>query len=313
MHMKRDLISILNVKDEIEEILDLAIDLKTKQKAGQGEKRLQDLVLGMIFEKPSLRTRVSFEVGIHQLGGMAFYLSPSEISLGKRESVYDVAKVISRYVDAIMYRAFDNKIMKELAKHADVPVINGLDDIEHPCQILADFLTIKENKGNLKGLKLVYLGDGNNVCNSLLLGCACVGMHMVAATPPGYEPDAGILAKAKEIGQERGCTIQHMTDPRAAVENADVICTDTWVSMGDEAEKEKRMKVFPPFQVNRELVSLAKPDYIFLHCLPAHRNEEVTDEIIDSPNSKVFDEAENRMHAQKAVMVKLMDAPKYKS
>lgn len=304
--MKRDLISILDVKDEIEEILELAVDLKTKQKAGQGEKRLQDQVLGMIFEKPSLRTRVSFEVGMHQLGGMAFYLSREEVKLGKRESVYDVAKVISRYVDGIMYRAFDNKIMVELAEHADVPVINGLDDIEHPCQILADLLTIKENKGNLKGLKLVYLGDGNNVCNSLLLGCACVGMHMVAACPPGYEPNAEILTKAKEIGSQRGATIQHMTDPKEAVANADVIYTDTWVSMGDEAEKEKRNQVFPPFQVNRELVSLAKPDYIFLHCLPAHRNEEVTDEIIDSPNSKVFDEAENRMHAQKAVLVKLM-------
>lgn len=304
--MKRDLVSILDVKDEIEEILELAIDIKTKIKAGQNDHILNEKVLGMIFEKPSLRTRVSFEVGMHQLGGTALYLSPSEIQVGKRESVYDVAKVISRYVDIIMYRAFDYRVMAELARHADVPVINGLDDLEHPCQILADLLTIKEHKGNLKGLKLVYLGDGNNVCNSLLLGCACVGMDMVAACPPGYEPNSEILVRAKAIGAERGCTIEHMTDPKAAVANADVIYTDTWVSMGDEAEKAEREAVFPPFAVNSELVALAKPDYIFLHCLPAHRGEEVTDDVMDSPNSKVFDEAENRMHAQKAVMVRLL-------
>ena len=304
--MKRDLISILDVKDEIDILLDRAMDLKAKQKAGQAERSLDKKVLGMIFEKPSLRTRVSFEIGMYHLGGTGLYLSPNEIQVGKRESVYDVAKVISRYVDGIMYRAFDYRIMKELAEHADVPVINGLDDLEHPCQILADLLTVKEQKGSLKGLKLVYLGDGNNVCNSLLLGCAAVGMHMVAACPEGYEPNAEILAKAKALGTERGCTIEHMTDPKAAVANADVIYTDTWVSMGEEAEKEKRNKVFPPFQVNDELVALAKSDYVFLHCLPAHRNEEVTDAIIDSPNSRVFDEAENRMWAEMAVMDLLM-------
>ncbi|MCK5037777.1 MAG: ornithine carbamoyltransferase [Thermoplasmata archaeon] len=300
--MKRDLISILDVKDEIDILLDRAMDLKAKQKAGQAERSLDKKVLGMIFEKPSLRTRVSFEIGMYHLGGTGLYLSPNEIQVGKRESVYDVAKVISRYVDGIMYRAFDYRIMKELAEHADVPVINGLDDLEHPCQILADLLTVKEQKGSLKGLKMVYLGDGNNVCNSLLLGCAAVGMHMVAACPEGYEPNAEILAKAKALGTERGCTIEHMTDPKAAVTNADVIYTDTWVSMGEEAEKEKRNQVFPPFQVNDELVALAKPDYVFLHCLPAHRNEEVTDSVIDSPNSRVFDEAENRMWAEMAVM-----------
>ncbi len=304
--MKRDLISILDVKDEIDILLDRAIELKTKQKVGQGEKPLKGKVLGMIFEKPSLRTRVSFEIGMYHLGGTGLYLSPNEIQVGKRESVYDVAKVISRYVDGIMYRAFDYRIMKELAEYADVPVINGLDDLEHPCQILADFQTIKEHKGNLKGLKLVYLGDGNNVCNSLLLGSAAVGMHMVAACPEGYEPNQDILAKAKALGAERGCTIEHSTDPKDAVKDADVIYTDTWVSMGEEAEKEARNRVFPPFQVNGELVALAKPDYVFLHCLPAHRNEEVTDSVIDSPNSRVFDEAENRMWAEMAVMDLLM-------
>ncbi len=304
--MKRDLISILDVKDEIDILLDRAIELKAKQKAGNGEKPLKEKVLGMIFEKPSLRTRVSFEIGMHHLGGTGLYLSPNEIQVGKRESVYDVAKVISRYVDGIMYRAFDYRIMQQLAEHADVPVINGLDDLEHPCQILADFQTIKEQKGSLKGLKMVYLGDGNNVCNSLLLGSAAVGMHMVAACPAGYEPNQEVLAKAKALGAERGCTIEHSSDPIYAVKDADVIYTDTWVSMGDEAEKEQRNKVFPPFQVNAELVALAKSDYVFLHCLPAHRNEEVTDEIIDSPNSRVFDEAENRMWAEMAVMDLLM-------
>jgi len=304
--MKRDFISIMDFENEVEDTIDLAIRLKTKIKNGDTVNPLKGKHLGMIFEKPSLRTRVSFEIGFSHLGGTALYLSPNEIQVGKRESVHDVAKVISRYVDCIMYRAFSNKIMKELAEHADVPVINGLDDIEHPCQTLADLQTVKERKGRLQGLKLTYLGDGNNVCNSLLLGCAVTGMNMTVACPPGYEPDPGILSTAQSIASGKGCTIEVMTDPDLAVKDADVIYTDTWVSMGDEAEVEQRKKVFRPFQVNDKLVSLAKPDYVFLHCLPAHRNEEVTDEIIDSPNSAVFDEAENRMWAQMAVMVKLI-------
>ncbi|MCK5024090.1 MAG: ornithine carbamoyltransferase [Thermoplasmata archaeon] len=304
--MKQDMISILDFEMEIDETLDLAMKMKAKIKGGGQFQPLKGKHMSMIFEKPSLRTRVSFEIGFSHLGGTALYLSPSEIQIGKRESVYDVAKVVSRYVDVIMYRAFSNKIMRELALNADVPVINALDDMEHPCQIMADFLTIKENKGSLKGLKLVYLGDGNNVCNSLMLGSAAVGMNMVVACPFGYEPDAEITKRAQKLGEKNGCKIEIVREPDLAVKDADVIYTDTWVSMGDEAEKEKRQADFPPFQVNKKLIAHAKPDYIFLHCLPAHRNEEVTDEIIDSPNSKVFDEAENRMWAQMAVIVKLV-------
>ena len=305
-NMKRDMISILDFKHEIDETLDLAMKMKAKIKAGGSFQPLKGKHMSMIFEKPSLRTRVSFEIGFSHLGGTALYLSPSEIQIGKRESVYDVAKVVSRYVDVIMYRAFSNKIMRELALNADVPVINALDDLEHPCQIMADFQTIKENKGNLKGLKLVYLGDGNNVCNSLMLGSAAVGMNMVVSCPFGYEPDAEITKRAQELAEKNSCKIEIIREPDIAVKDADVIYTDTWVSMGDEAEKEKRLQEFPPFQVNEKLVAHAKPDYIFLHCLPAHRNEEVTDEIIDSANSKVFDEAENRMWAQMAIIVKLV-------
>ncbi len=305
-NMKRDMISILDFEQEIDETLDLAMKMKAKIKGGGEFKPLKGKHMSMIFEKPSLRTRVSFEIGFSHLGGTALYLSPSEIQIGKRESVYDVAKVVSRYVDVIMYRAFSNKIMRELATNADVPVINALDDLEHPCQIMADFMTIKEQKGNLKGLKLVYLGDGNNVCNSLMLGSAAVGMNMVVSCPFGYEPDAEVTKRAQELAVKNNCKIEIIRDPEMAVTDADIIYTDTWVSMGDEAEKEKRQAEFPPFQVNKKLVAHAKPDYIFLHCLPAHRNEEVTDEIIDSANSKVFDEAENRMWAQMAIIVKLV-------
>ncbi len=304
--MKRDFISILDFENELDEVLDLAIRLKAKIKGGDEFRPLRGKHLGMIFEKPSLRTRVSFEIGFSHLGGTALYLSPNEIQVGKRESVYDVAKVISRYVDIIMYRAFSNEVMRELAANADVPVVNGLDDLEHPCQIMADLQTVKEHKGKLEGLKLAYLGDGNNVCNSLLLGCATVGMHLSVGCPPGYEPDAGILEKAKEIASREGLDIEVVADTIQAVKDADVIYTDTWVSMGDEAEIEQRKLVFPPFQVNSRLVSHAKPDYIFLHCLPAHRNEEVTDEIMDSEHSVVFDQAENRMWAQMAIMLRLL-------
>lgn len=304
--MKRDFISILDFEKELEQTLDLAIRLKSKIKGGESFQPLKGKHLGMIFEKPSLRTRVSFEIGFSHLGGTALYLSPNEIQVGKRESVYDVAKVISRYVDIIMYRAFSNKIMVELAKHADVPVINGLDDLEHPCQILADLQTVKEHKHRLEGLKLTYLGDGNNVCNSLLLGCATAGMHMSVGCPSGYEPDAKIIEKAKEIAARKGTSIEVFTDPDLAIADADVIYTDTWVSMGDEAEVEQRRRVFPPFQVNDKLVEHANREYIFLHCLPAHRNEEVTDQIMDNEHSAVFDQAENRMWAQMAVMVKLL-------
>lgn len=304
--LKRDIISVMDMKDDFENILASAVKMKKEPKKGSKQDVLKGKVLGMVFEKPSLRTRISFEVGMTQLGGKALYIGPDEVSIGKRESVSDVANVLSRYVNAIMYRAFSNQIMRELAKHASVPVINGLDDIEHPCQCAADLLTVLEKKGKLKGLQLVYVGDGNNVCNSLLLGCALTGMNMRAATPKDFKPNADIVAKAQEIAKEKGGRIETLSNPYQAVEGADVIYTDTWVSMGQEAEKQAREKLFLPYQVNDKLVEKANKDYIFLHCLPAHRGLEVSAEVIDGPHSVVFDEAENRMHAQKAILVAVL-------
>jgi ornithine carbamoyltransferase len=303
--VKRDIISVLDMKDDFEAILSNASKMKKDskdQKKGQRHKALEGKVLGMVFEKPSLRTRISFEVGMAQLGGHAIYIGPDEVQIGKRESVSDVANVLSRYVSAIMYRAFSNKIMRELAQHATVPVINGLDDLEHPCQCAADLLTIQEKKGKLKGLKLVYVGDGNNVCNSLLLGSALVGMNMVAATPKDFRPNADIFAKAQELAKTTDAKIEMLSNPFQAVEGADVIYTDTWVSMGQEAEKEQREKMFLPYQVNDRLAEKANKEWIFLHCLPAHRGLEVSEGVIDGPHSVVFDEAENRLHAQKAIL-----------
>jgi ornithine carbamoyltransferase len=304
--LKRDIISVMDMKDDFEDILASAVKMKKEPKKGSKQDVLKGKVLGMVFEKPSLRTRISFEVGMTQLGGKAIYIGPDEVSIGKRESVSDVANVLSRYVNAIMYRAFSNQTMRELAKHASVPVINGLDDIEHPCQCAADLLTVLEKKGKLKGLQLVYVGDGNNVCNSLLLGCALTGMNMRAATPKDFKPNADIVAKAQEIAKEKGGRIETLSNPYQAVEGADVIYTDTWVSMGQEAEKQAREKLFLPYQVNDKLAEKANKDYIFLHCLPAHRGLEVSAEVIDGPHSVVFDEAENRMHAQKAILVAVL-------
>ncbi|MCJ7464333.1 MAG: ornithine carbamoyltransferase [Thermoplasmata archaeon] len=304
--MKRDIISVMDMKDDFEDILASAVKMKKEPKKGSKQDVLKGKVLGMVFEKPSLRTRISFEVGMTQLGGKAVYIGPDEVSIGKRESVSDVANVLSRYVNAIMYRAFSNQTMRELAKHASVPVINGLDDLEHPCQCAADLLTVMEKKGKLKGLQLVYVGDGNNVCNSLLLGCALTGMNMRAATPKDFKPNADILAKAQEIAKGKGGRIETLSNPYQAVEGADVIYTDTWVSMGQEAEKQAREKLFLPYQVNDKLAEKANKDYIFLHCLPAHRGLEVSAEVIDGPHSVVFDEAENRMHAQKAILVAVL-------
>ena len=304
--MKRDIISVMDMKDDFEDILASAVKMKKEPKKGSKQDVLKGRVLGMVFEKPSLRTRISFEVGMTQLGGKAIYIGPDEVSIGKRESVSDVANVLSRYVNAIMYRAFSNQTMRELAKHASVPVINGLDDLEHPCQCAADLLTVMEKKGKLKGLQLVYVGDGNNVCNSLLLGCALTGMNMRAATPKDFKPNADILAKAQEIAKEKGGRIETLSNPYQAVEGADVIYTDTWVSMGQETEKQMREKLFLPYQVNDKLAEKANKDYIFLHCLPAHRGFEVSAEVIDGKHSVVFDEAENRMHAQKAILVAVL-------
>jgi len=299
----KHLISVLDAKDEIYEILNLASELKEKQKKGIAHELLKNKSLGMIFEKSSTRTRVSFEVGMTQLGGHALHLSPKELQMGRGETISDTAKVLSRFVDGIMYRAFDHKMMLELANNATVPVINGLDNVEHPCQIIADLLTIKEKKKDFNKLKLAYVGDGNNVCNSLLLGAAIVGMDMGVGCPRGYEPNKEILEKAKKIAESK---IEILENPFDAVENADVVYTDVWVSMGDESEKEKREKTFLPYQINQKLVGNAKKNCIVMHCLPAHRGMEITDEVVDGRRSVVFDQAENRLHAQKAVMVKLM-------
>ena len=306
--MKRDFISVMDLGDELEDVIDFAISMKAKQRMGKCPEYLKGKFLGMIFEKPSLRTRVSFEIGMRQLGGTALYLSPSEIQVGKRESVHDVAKVMSRFVDGIMYRAFDFKVMHELARHAEVPVINGLDNLEHPCQILADLQTVKEHKGRLKGLKLSWIGDGNNVCNSLLLGTALAGMDMSVAAPEGYGPNTGIVREAKKVAKKKGTVIVLTSDVKEAVRGADVLVTDTWVSMGDEAEKAKREASFKGFQINSKVLSWADRTAIVLHCLPAHRGQEITNQVMDGSHSVVFDEAENRLHAQKAVMVKLMGA-----
>lgn len=304
--MKRDLVSILDIKDELKELIDLAMTMKGEWKDGLQFTPFKGRTLGLVFEKPSLRTRVSFEVGFSQLGGTSLYLSPSEIQVGKRESVHDVAKVLSRFVDIIMYRAFKNEMMVELARHADVPVINGLDDREHPCQAVADLMTMTELKGPLKGKTLAWVGDGNNVLHSLLLGAPVLGMNVRAACPEGYEPDPEVLKQASEIGKKHRAIVHLTSDPEEAVKGSDVVYTDTWVSMGDEAEMERRLKDFAPYQVNMGLFSKARPDAIFMHCLPAHRGQEVTDEVMDSPRSAVFQEAENRMHAQKAIMVRLL-------
>lgn len=302
--MRKDLVSIADLsKQEMDEIFKLAIQIKKKTKAGRSPKLLADKTLAMIFEKPSLRTRVTFETGMTQLGGHAIYLAPSDIQLGKRESVPDVARNLCRWVDLIMARTFAHKTVTDLAENSSVPVINGLSDLEHPCQILADFLTILEIKKKFKGLKLAYIGDGNNVCNSLLLAAALTGMDMSVGCPPGYEPDKGIWAKALELAARSRANLQIVRDPREAAKNADVIYTDVWASMGQEQEKELRARIFAPYQVNQQLVDAAKKDCIVLHCLPAHRGEEITSEVLDGPHSRVLEEAENRLHAQKAVMV----------
>ena len=292
--------------DQVWHLLDLAHRLKEEWRAGGNAPYLRGKVLGMIFQKPSLRTRVSFDVAMLQLGGHALYLSPNEIQLGVRESIADVARVTSRYVNGIMARVFAHAHVEELARYATVPVINGLSDYVHPCQILSDLFTIHEKRGKLEGLKLAYVGDGNNVSHSLLFGAALTGMHIAVATPPEYEPSSEAVRRAREIAAETGSEITLTHDPYVAVADADIIYTDVWASMGQEAERERRLQVFPPYQVNAQLVARARPDVMVMHCLPAHRGEEITDEVIDGPHSIVFDQAENRLHAQKAILVELM-------
>jgi len=306
MAAKRDLLSVLDVKEDLIGLLELALKMKNRTKAGEPYEPLRGKSLAMIFEKASTRTRISFEVGMTQLGGHALFLSPNDLQIGRGETIPDTARVVSRYVDGIMYRAYRHESVRELATHATVPVINGLDDKEHPCQIIADLLTILEHKGDLKGLKLAYVGDGNNVCNSLLLGTAIVGMHMTAACPAGYEPDAELLGHAKRIAKQSGGRIELVHDPMAAAKGADVMYTDVWVSMGQEKEKEARETLFRPYQVNAELLGHAKEDCVVMHCLPAHRGLEITDDVIDGPQSIVFDQAENRLHAQKAILARFL-------
>lgn len=302
--------SFVNMKDlsteEVWEVLKTAEALKLERFRGQPHPLLAGRTLAMIFQKPSLRTRVSFEAGMTQLGGHAIYLAPSDIKLGERETTEDIARVLSRFADLIMARTFGHDIVVDLARYATCPVINGLSDREHPCQILADMQTIWEKKGRLEGLTWVYVGDGNNVAHSIMYGGALMGMHVRIATPPGFEPDGEITVDSSAIAGSRGGSITIGNDPLALAEAADVLYTDVWASMGQEAEQAERARTFAPFQVNQALVEQAKPDCIVLHCLPAHRGEEITDEVIDGPRSVVFDEAENRLHAQKAVLALLM-------
>lgn len=300
----KDFLSISDFSTaEILYLLEEAKELKKLQKSGIPHPYLAGKVLGMIFEKSSTRTRVSFEVGMLQLGGHAIFLSPRDIQLGRGESIQDTAMVLSRYLDALMIRTFSHESIQEFAHHADVPIINGLTDPHHPVQVMADLQTVIEHKGKLKGLKLCYVGDGNNnVTHSLIEAAAKVGMHISVASPEQYKPNQEIVAKALEDAKGTGSTISILTDPIEAIKDADVVVTDVWTSMGMEAEAQERLQAFKAYQVNEELCSYAKSDYIFMHCLPAHRGEEVTAEIIDGPHSVVFDEAENRLHAQKAIL-----------
>ena len=305
--MKKDFIAIADYSSsEIQSMLDLAIDLKKEWKSGGNQPILKNKVMSMIFQKPSLRTRVSFDMAMRHLGGDALYLSPSEIGLGKRESIADVARVISGYVDIVMARVFDHAHVMELAKWADIPVINGLSDYNHPCQAMADALTIIEDFGSMKNLNVAFIGDGNNVAVSLLHICAKLGANFTHSGPKGFEMDPTGLEIGRNIAKESGTKINFTRDPKEAVKGVDVIYTDTWTSMGQEEEAKKREEVFPPYQVNEELVNLANKDSIVLHCLPAHRGQEITDNVADGPHSRLFPQAHNRLHAQKAVIVSLL-------
>jgi ornithine carbamoyltransferase len=303
----KSLISINDLSlDEINTIFDLSADLKKKLKNGTDHKYLDGQALGMIFSKPSTRTRVSFETGIYQLGGIGMYFGPTDLQLKRSENISDTAKVLSRYLNGIMIRTFDHQDVIDLARYGSIPVINGLTDLLHPCQVLADLFTILEKKGTLKGLKLAYIGDGNNMAHSLLHVCSKVGMNISIASPKGYKPVEEIVNNALRNAKAMNTKVEIVDRPEDAAKDVDVIYTDVWASMGQESEAAERKKLFAGFQVNEKLVKLAKEDYIFMHCLPAHRGEEVVDEVIDSPSSIVFDEAENRLHVQKAIMVLLM-------
>ncbi len=304
----RDLLSIHDLTtEEVYKILTLAKELKVKQKAGIQHHLLEGKTLGMIFQKSSTRTRISFEVGMYQLGGTALFLSGSDLQIGRGEPIKDTARVLSRYLDGVMIRTFAHADVEEFAKYADIPVINGLTDLLHPCQVLADLLTIQEHKGkNLKGLKLAYIGDGNNMVHSLMHGAAKVGMHFVAATPKGYQPDATVFANAVEAGKKTGASITVVNDIYEAAKDADVLYTDVWASMGQEEEHAQRCDIFKNYQINSKLMEVAAKSAIVLHCLPAHRGEEISEEVLEKYQDVIFDEAENRLHVQKAVLALTM-------
>ena len=287
---------------DIINLLDTASDLKEKRARGKTSGALKNKTLAMLFEKSSTRTRISFEVAMAELGGHAIFLNYKDIQLGRGESIADTARVMSCYVNAIMARVYKHETLLEFSENATVPVINGLSDLEHPCQLLADLLTIREYKGKFKGLNFSWIGDGNNVCNSALLACALTGMKMTVACPEGYEPESEIVDRAKQIGG----VISIIHDPATAAKQADVLYTDVWVSMGDEDEYDQRLHDFKPYQLNSRLLEQAKHDVMVLHCLPAHRGEEITADVVDGPNSAVFDQAENRLHVQKALLLKLL-------
>ena len=297
---------------DLRRLLERAIKLKEATLAGKRNRSLEGKILGLVFEKASLRTRVTFEVGMRQLGGDSIYLSAQEVQLGVRESVADVARNLERWVDGIVLRTFRHEVAEELARHSSIPVINGLTDLVHPCQVFSDMLTVLEKRGRLEGLRVGYVGDGNNLANSWLLGAAIMGMELTIACPKGYEPDKGILSEAKKRAKETGAklTITHV--PEKAARNADVLYTDVWTSMGKEKEGARRRVAFKGFQVNGALVDAAGKDVLVMHCLPAHRGEEITDEVLDGPNSVVFDQAENRLHAQKVLLEALLGGRKKK-
>jgi len=305
--MKRDLLRVADLsRKEMEELFDLCRQLKARQERGERYTPLLGKTLGLIFEKSSTRTRVSFEVGMYQLGGQSLFLSSKDLQIGRGESIADTARVLSRYVDGLVIRTFGHEIVEEMARHASIPVINGLSDSHHPCQVLADLFTLLEKGKSLDVLKVVYVGDGNNMAHSWMEGAARFGIHLVVACPEGYEPDPKIYQQVRQEASRLDSKIEIGHDPQEAVKGADVVYTDVWTSMGQEQEREERLRAFQGFQLNRSLLSHAKPGVLIMHCLPAHRGEEITDEVIDGPGSIVWDQAENRLHLQKAILVKFL-------
>ena len=307
----KDLLDVVAMpRQQIEDLLRLARSLKAKQRRGTPHRLLTGKTLGLLFQKPSTRTRVSFEAGINQLGGHAMVLLMGDSQLARGESISDTARVLSRYLDGIVIRTYDHAVVQEWAAEAGMPVINGLTDHSHPCQALSDLFTIQELKGRLKGLTLAYIGDGNNVTNSLIEAGAKIGMRVVAGCPAGYQPDQHVIDRARAEAEATGAAIEVIEDPRAAVKDADVVYTDVWISMGQEREQARRLKALAPYQLDRRLLQRAKPDAIVMHCLPAHRGEEITEDVLDGPQSVVIDQAENRLHMQKAILVQLLTRQK---